>query len=71
MATLPLQHSFNKCPIYTHESASVKLSISWDVVHEVTVMVPRLYWNVNKYYNLSIEREKMKKNINKVQFGVH
>jgi hypothetical protein len=30
-------------------------------VHEVTVMAPRLYLNVNKYYNLSIYREKMKK----------
>ncbi len=30
-----------------------------------------LYWNVNKYYNLNIWREKMKKNINKVQISVH
>ncbi len=41
--------------------SNVKLRTSWDEEHEVTLMTLRLYWNVNKYYNLSIYREKRKK----------
>ena len=71
MAALSIVGQFQQVSHLDHDSASVKLRTSWDEEHEVTLMTLRLYWNVIKYYNLSIYREKMKKNINKVQISVH
>ncbi len=49
---------------FLHSIQISKIGTCWvlcHVHHEATIIALRLYWNVNKYYILSILKEKMEK----------